>query len=59
MNRDRAIILVLAVIIMALRVRGDTIEGFGIGLLIGLVLGAIVGVAFASGEKSKVEGSEC
>lgn len=55
MNRERAIIVVMACIIVGMLIRGDTIEGFGLGLVIGLVLGALVGVAFAYGEPRPAE----
>jgi len=53
MNRDRSIIVVLAGIIVAMLVRGDTIESFGLGMVMGLVLGALVGAAFVSGERGQ------
>lgn len=50
MTRDRAISIVLACIIAGLLIDGNTIEGFGLGLVVGLVLGALVGAAFVYGE---------
>lgn len=51
MNRDRTIAIVLAVALAGSLFNGNSIEGFGFGLLIGLVLGALVGAAFVYGEK--------
>jgi hypothetical protein len=51
MSRDRAISIILACIVAGLLFDGNTLEGFGIGLLLGLVLGATVGAAFVWGER--------
>jgi hypothetical protein len=38
-------------VIAALLLRGDSIEAFGMGLVLGLVLGALVGAAFTFRER--------
>ncbi|WP_158231226.1 hypothetical protein [Bradyrhizobium sp. C9] len=53
MTLERAVIVILLALIIALLVGGNTVEGFGIGLLVGLVLGAPVGAAFVTDRPNK------
>ncbi len=46
LTRERVIIIILLCVIAGMWAAGGTIEGFGAGLLVGLVLGAMVGAAF-------------
>ncbi|MGY3482307.1 putative small secreted protein [Bradyrhizobium sp. USDA 4011] len=53
MTLERAVILILLAFVIALLAGGNTVEGFGIGLLVGLVLGAPVGAAFVTDRPNK------
>ncbi|MBR0879516.1 O-antigen/teichoic acid export membrane protein [Bradyrhizobium japonicum] len=46
-----AIIVVQTAVIAGLLLRGDSLEGFGMGLVLGLVWGALVGAAFMFRER--------
>ncbi|UPT99315.1 hypothetical protein J4G48_0015225 [Bradyrhizobium barranii subsp. apii] len=46
-----AIIVVQTAVIAGLLLHGDSLEAFGIGLVLGLVLGALVGAAFTFEER--------
>lgn len=53
MKLSTAIIAVQFAVIAALLLHGDTLEAFGMGLVLGLSLGAPVGAAFALGRKEQ------
>ncbi|MHC2250972.1 L-cystine uptake protein TcyP (sodium:dicarboxylate symporter family) [Bradyrhizobium embrapense] len=53
MTLERAVIVILLAFIIALLAGGNTPEAFGIGLLVGLVLGAPVGAAFVTDRQRK------
>jgi hypothetical protein len=56
MRISTVIAIAACVMLLAERVRGDTMEAFALGSFMGLVVGGALGIAFAYGEHERRHG---